>query len=82
MSQDEEMDKSSASVSSMTLPPPPDDGTFYCSLCNWIQSIYDRFDHSFVTYYIVQSINHGLSIIVIIALKDYYKQYLGLNPGD
>lgn len=34
-------------------PPPPDNGAFYCSLCNWLMTMYHRFDSPFVTFFIV-----------------------------
>ena len=63
-------------------PPPPDNGAFYCSLCNWLDSMYERFDVPFITFFIVQNINHGLWIIATLAVKDYYKAYLNLDPGE
>ena len=62
--------------------PPPDNGPWYCSLCNWIGSIYNRFDKPFVTFFIVQNINHGLWIVATLAAKDYFKEYLGIDPGE
>lgn len=59
-----------------------DDGPLYCSLCNWIGSMYKRFDNPFVTFFIIQNINHGLWIVASLAVKDYFKQYLGLDPGE
>ena len=44
--------------------------------------MYERFDHPFVTFFMVQNINHGMWIIATLAVKDYYKQYLGLDPGE
>jgi hypothetical protein len=32
---------------------PPDNGPWYCSFCNWIGSLYERFDKPFVTFFIV-----------------------------
>lgn len=61
---------------------PPDNGPWYCSFCNWIASLYERFDKPFVTFFIVQNINHGLWISAVLAVKDYYKEYLGLDPGE
>ena len=60
----------------------PDNGPFYCSMCNWCGSFRDRFDKPFTTFFIVQNINHGMWIIAVLAVKDYYKEYLGLDPGD
>lgn len=34
-------------------PPPPDNGPLYCSMCNWLGSMYDRFDNPFVTFFII-----------------------------
>lgn len=34
-------------------PPPPDNGAFYCSLCNWLGTMYARFDGSFVTFFMI-----------------------------
>jgi hypothetical protein len=31
---------------------PPDNGPWYCSICNWIGSMYTRFDKPFVTFFI------------------------------
>lgn len=61
---------------------PPSNGVWYCSLCNWVGSMYDRFDSAFVTFFITQNINHGMWIIATLAVKDYYKDYLGLDPGE
>jgi hypothetical protein len=44
--------------------------------------MYERFDKPFVTFFILQNINHGLWIIAVLAVKDYYKEYLGLDPGE
>jgi MFS family permease len=44
--------------------------------------MYERFDKPFVTFFIVQNINHGLWIAVTLAIKDYYKEYLLLDPGE
>ena len=60
----------------------PDDGPWYCSFCNWFQSMYTRFDNTFVTFFIVQNINHGLWVAATLAVKDYYKEYLHLDPGE
>ena len=68
-----EPDKAPSSVSSEVDEDPPDNGAFYCSLCNWIGTMYDRFDKAFVTFFILQNINHGLWIIAVLAVKDYYK---------
>jgi MFS family permease len=62
--------------------PPPDNGPWYSSMCTWLKTMYDRFDMPFVTFFIVQNINHGMWIIASLAVKDYYKAYLGLEPGD
>jgi len=32
---------------------PPDNGPFYCSLCNWYRSFYDRFDNPFVAFFTI-----------------------------
>ena len=61
---------------------PPDNGPWYCSFCNWLASMYTRFDRSFVTFFIVQNINHGFWVCVNLAVKDYYKEYLRLDPGE
>ena len=44
--------------------------------------MYDRFDNSFLTFFIIQNINHGLWVVATLAVKDYYKEYLGLDPGE
>jgi hypothetical protein len=44
--------------------------------------MYDRFDKPFVSFFMVQNFNHGLWIIAVLAVKDYYKEYLGLDPGE
>ena len=62
--------------------PPPDNGPWYSSMCTWLNTMYDRFDHPFMTFFIIQNINHGLWTIVTLAVKDYYKAYLGLDPGE
>lgn len=77
-----EIDEKKSSKKSDDPPPPPDDGNFFCSLCGWISSMYKRFDRPFMTFFIVQNINHGLWIAAVLAVKDYYKQYLGLDPGE
>lgn len=59
-----------------------DDGPWYCSFCNWIGSMYERFDRTFVTFFILQCINHGLWYSVKITVKDYFKDYLHLDPGE
>jgi hypothetical protein len=61
---------------------PPDNGPWYCSFCNWIASFYDRFDTPFINFFILSNFNHGLWISAILALKDYYKDYLKLDPGE
>ena len=61
---------------------PPDNGPWYCSICNWIGSMYTRFDKPFVTFFMLQCFNHGLWIMTTLALRDYYKEYLGLDPGE
>ena len=60
----------------------PDNGPWYCSFCNWMKTVYERFDSSFVTFFIVANINHGFFICVKISVKDYYKEYLHLDPGE
>jgi len=61
---------------------PPDNGPWYCSLCVWLGTMYTRFDKPFITFFMLQSFNHGLWIIATLAVKDYYKDYLGLDPGE
>jgi hypothetical protein len=61
---------------------PPDNGPWYSSLCTWLSTMYQRFDSPYVTFFIVQNINHGLWIIATLAVKDYYKTYLALDPGE
>jgi len=61
---------------------PPDNGAWYCSLCNWLASFYKRFDRPFATFFIVQNINHGMWVLAVLAVKDYYKEHLGLDPGE
>ena len=41
------------SSSSSESPEPPDNGPFYCSLCNWFGTLYERFDKPFVSFFIV-----------------------------
>ena len=70
-------------VSSDPEPPDPkDNGPFYISCCNWLSEMYRTFDKPFVTFFIAQNLNHGLWIMVNLSLKDYYKSYLGLDPGE
>jgi hypothetical protein len=45
--------KDPSSVSSENDEDPPDNGNFFCSLCNWIGTMYDRFDKPFVTFFIL-----------------------------
>jgi hypothetical protein len=71
-----------SSVSDVVDIDPPDNGPWYCSICNWLARMYDRFDKPFMTFFILQNINHGLWIIATLAVKDYYKAYLGLDPGE
>ncbi len=52
---------------------PPDNGPFYCALCNWYRSFYDRFDNPFVCFFTIQALNHGLWIMAVLAVKDYFK---------
>ena len=61
---------------------PEDDGAWYCSFCNWLGRMYTNFEPSFVTFFIIQNINHGFWVSVVLAVKDYYKEYLGLDPGE
>lgn len=63
-------------------PPPQDNGPWYCSLCVWLGTMYERFDQPFISFFIIQNINHGLWIIATLAVKDYFKVYLGLDPGE
>ena len=72
----------SESVSEVIDDDPPDNGPWYCSICVWLGTMYERFDKPFVTFFILQNLNHGLWIIAILAVKDYYKEYLGLDPGE
>ena len=44
--------------------------------------MYERFDEPFVTFFILQNFNHGLWIIAVLAVMDYYKEYLGLEPEE
>jgi MFS family permease len=44
--------------------------------------MYDRFDNPFLNFFIIQNINHGFWIAAILAVKDYYKAYLHLDPGE
>ena len=62
--------------------PPPDNGPWYISCCNWCGSMYQRFDTSFVNFFAVMNINHGLWIMVKLAALAYYKDKLKLNPGE
>ena len=39
---------------------PPENGPQQSSTQNWINSIYLRFDHSFVTFYMIEKFYHGL----------------------
>lgn len=77
-----DMDPKKKSESSSEEPPPPDDGTIWCSMCNWYASMYDRFDGPFITFFVLQNFNHGLWIVATLAIKDYYKVYLNLDPGE
>ena len=43
----------SDSDSDSDIPPPPDNGPVWCSICNWIDSFYERFDKPFVTFFII-----------------------------
>lgn len=45
-------------------------------------SFYERFDTPFINFFILQNFNHGLWVSAILALKDYYKDYLHLDPGE
>ena len=49
----EDPKKDPSSVSSVVDEDPPDNGAWYCSLCNWIGTMYDRFDKPFVTFFIL-----------------------------
>ena len=51
-------------------------------MCNWFGSFYERFDNPFITFFIIQNFNHGLWIAATLAVKDYFKEYLGLDPGE
>ena len=53
--------------------PPPDNGPWHSSCCNWFGSIYHRFDKSFVTFFALMNINHGLWIMVKLAVMSYFK---------
>ena len=61
---------------------PPNNGPWYCSFCNWTRTLYYRFDKSFVTFFIVQNLNHGFWVCATLAAKDYFKEYLHLDPGE
>lgn len=61
---------------------PPDNGPWYCSFCVWIGTIYTRFDPPFITFFMFENFHHGLWIMVILSVKDYFKAYLGLDPGE
>ena len=32
---------------------PPDNGPWYCSLCVWLGTMYQRFDKPFVTFFMI-----------------------------
>ena len=51
-------------------------------MCNWFGSMYARFDKAFITFYMIAMFNQGLWIMCTLALKDYYKEYLILDPGE
>ncbi len=61
---------------------PPDNGAWYVSMCNWFGSMYQRFDKPFVTFYMIAMFNQGFWIMCTLALKDYFKEYLILDPGE
>jgi hypothetical protein len=82
MSKKDDKDPDSSDIDVSEEKEPRDDGSWYCSFCVWLGRMYDRFDKPFMTFFIVQNLNHGLWIIVNLALKDYYKQYLQLDPGE
>jgi hypothetical protein len=48
-----EMDKKMMSEKESDEPPPPDNGSLYCSMCNWLSSMYDRFDSPFITFFVI-----------------------------
>ena len=62
--------------------PPPDNGPCYISCCNWCGTMYQRFDTSYVNFFCVMNVNHGLWIMVKLAVMAYYKDRLKLNPGE
>ena len=43
----------SESVSDVVDIDPPDNGPFYCALCVWLGTMYDRFDKPFMTFFIL-----------------------------
>lgn len=45
--------KKSSSASDVVDEDPPDNGAWYCSFCNWVGTMYDRFDKPFVTFFIL-----------------------------
>lgn len=51
-------------------------------MCNWYGTFYDRFDGPFVMFFAAQNLNHGLWIMATLAVKDYFKTYMGLDPGE
>lgn len=32
---------------------PPDNGPWYCSICVWLGTMYDRFDKPFITFFML-----------------------------
>lgn len=61
---------------------PPDNGPWYISFCNWMGTLYERFEGSFITFFIVANLNHGFFVCVLISVKDYFKTYCHLDPGE
>jgi len=43
----------SGSVSDVVDIDPPDNGPWYCSLCVWLGTMYERFDKPFMTFFIL-----------------------------
>lgn len=64
------------------LPPPQAKVSVCYKFSNWLGSMYERFDKPFMTFFIVQNMNHGLWTAVMLATNDYYKAYLHVDPGE
>lgn len=61
---------------------PPDNGPWYVSQYNWFKSLYKRFDASYLNISIAEAANHAFFVCVDLSVKDYFKNYLKLDPGE